>query len=88
MAAQSSIVSFDFVARSIRIVMRGFLHSLRRPVDNYLRERVRHERAWLTQTLQRALDRRLGRPGAELELFQHDLNAFYAGMEGGGHERC
>lgn len=48
-----------------------FLHSLRRPIDHYLRERVNHERNWLTQTLQRELDHRLGRPGPELELFQH-----------------
>lgn len=60
-----------------------FLHSLRRPIDHYLRERVNHERNWLTQTLQRELDHRLGRSGTELELFQNDLNAVYAGVEGG-----
>ncbi|MCB1824217.1 MAG: Bro-N domain-containing protein [Candidatus Competibacteraceae bacterium] len=60
-----------------------FLNSLRRPIDHYLRERVNHERNWLTQTLQRELDHRLGRSGTELELFQNDLNAVYAGVEGG-----
>ena len=60
-----------------------FLNSLRRPIDHYLRERVNHERNWLTQTLQRELDHRLGRSGSELELFQNDLNAVYAGVEGG-----
>lgn len=60
-----------------------FLNSLRRPIDHYLRERVNHERNWLTQTLQRELDHRLGRSGPELELFQNDLNAVYAGVEGG-----
>lgn len=48
-----------------------FLQSLRRPVNNYLRERVRNERDWLTQTLQHELDRRLGHPGPELDLFQN-----------------
>lgn len=48
-----------------------FLQSLRRPVNDYLRERVRCERDWLTQTLQHELDRRLGHPGPELDLFQN-----------------
>ena len=49
-----------------------FLNSLRRPIDHYLRERVNHERNWLTQTLQRELDHRLGRSGLEFELFPAD----------------
>lgn len=48
-----------------------FLQSLRRPVNDYLRDRVRYERDWLTQTLQHELDRRLGHPGPELDLFQN-----------------
>lgn len=48
-----------------------FLQSLSRPVNDYLRDRVRHERDWLTQTLQQELDRRLGHPGPELGLFQN-----------------
>ena len=45
-----------------------YLTSLRRPIDKYLSERIRHERDWLTQVLKRELDRRLGRSGPEFEL--------------------
>lgn len=37
-------------------------------IDAYMHERVRHERTWLTQTLQRSLDQRLGRSGPAFEL--------------------
>lgn len=45
-----------------------FLMSHAHHIDVYRRERIRHERNWLTQTLQRSLDQRLGRRGPDFEL--------------------
>lgn len=45
-----------------------YLESIRIPTKAYIRERIRHERAFLTQTLQRELDRRLGYSGPIFEM--------------------
>lgn len=45
-----------------------FLDSQKKPIDHYLNERIKHERAWLTQSLKRELDKRLGWEGPEFEL--------------------
>ncbi|MDG4549879.1 MAG: BRO family protein [Candidatus Contendobacter sp.] len=55
------VTRFDQIPSARCEDVANYLTSLRRPVDDYLRHRVRHERDWLTQTLKRELDRRLGR---------------------------
>lgn len=45
-----------------------YLDSQDKPTDHYLNDRIRHERAFLTQSLKREMDRRLGRDGPEFEL--------------------
>ncbi len=77
MATQSSIVSFDSTPADV--MLKDGRHSIIGVIDLYSRRVKLH----VSKTSQRELDHRLGRSGPELELFQNDLNAVYAGVEGG-----
>jgi prophage antirepressor-like protein len=52
----------------------SFLESQKKPIDAYLRERIRNERVFLTQSLKRELDRRLEREGPEFTLTPSENN--------------
>lgn len=66
--ARAGVTRRDLIPAALFPEMQDFLDSIRAAVDVYRKERIRHEKDWLIQTLKRELDRRLGRLGPEFEI--------------------
>lgn len=66
--ARAGVTRRDHIPASFYPEIEDFLNTIDRAVGAYRDERIEHEKNWLRLTLQRELDRRLGRAGPEFEL--------------------
>ncbi|HAO32341.1 MAG TPA: hypothetical protein PLP22_00305 [Candidatus Competibacter sp.] len=65
----------DRIPAALYPEVEDFLNGMDKAVMAYRLERIEHEKKWLSLTLKRELDRRMGRSGPEFEMLAEDREA-------------